>query len=151
RLRLKLLYQHGYVERIPTPVDQGAWAWRPVYRLARKGAEIVAGELGIKTREIVYWGRGDDKDHRVTEASLLFLRHTLQVNDMRIAITQAASAHGYRIDKWIDDTQLKSVEMKDYVTLTSTQGRNDRVAVIPDAYFVLHLGDRRAHFFLEVD
>src|SRR6266849_2741166 len=44
RKRLKLLYQHGYLERISTPVGQGTWAWRPVYRVGRKGAEFIAAE-----------------------------------------------------------------------------------------------------------
>src|SRR5437870_75067 len=35
RKRLKLLYHHGFLERIPVPVGQGAWAWLPVYRLGR--------------------------------------------------------------------------------------------------------------------
>lgn len=46
---------------------------------------------------------------------------------------------------------MQSQEMKDYVTITSRSGRSLKVAVIPDAYFLLNLGDRRAHFFLELD
>jgi hypothetical protein len=151
RRRLKLLYQHGYLERIPAPVGRGAWAWRPVYRLDRKGAELVASGLGLTARELPYWGKGDDKDHRATGVSQLFLNHTLAINDVRIAITQAAQARGYKVEKWLGDTQLKSEEMKDHVTVTSEQGRSSKLAVIPDAYFILHLGDRRAHLFLEVD
>jgi hypothetical protein len=81
----------------------------------------------------------------------LCLTHTLAINDVRLAITQAAQARGYKVEKWLDDTQLKSQEMKDHVTVTSEQGRSAKIAVIPDAYFILHLGDRRAHFFLELD
>ena len=40
--------------------------------------------------------------------------------------------------------------MKDYVSVIAGNG-HVRVPVIPDAYFALHLGDRRAHFFLELD
>jgi Replication-relaxation len=151
RMRLRLLYQHRYLERIPMPVGSGTWAWQPVYRLGRKGAELVASELGRTAQELPYWGKGDDKDHRTSKASQLFLSHTLSINDVRIAITEAAQAHGYKVEKWLDETHLKSQEMKDHVTVTSDQGRSSKMAVIPDAYFILHLGDRRAHFFLEVD
>ncbi len=151
RERLKLLYHHGFLERIASPVGHGSWAWRPVYRLAQKGAQLIAAELGTTVGKLKYWGKGDDRDHRATDTSQLFLNHTLKVNDVRIAIAQAATRHGYQVEKWLDDTQLKSQEMKDYVTVAGGGGENQRVAIIPDAYFVLHLGDRRAHFFLELD
>lgn len=152
RQRLKLLYQHKYLQRVPLPLSHGtwAWAWQTVYRLARCGAEIVAQGLGIAPKELAYWGRGDDKDRRATEVTPLFLTHALHVNDVRIAVTLAAARWGYAVEKWLDDGQLKSEERKDYVAV-SEQGRSRMVAVIPDAYFVLHLGDRRAHFFLELD
>ncbi len=151
RQRLKLLYHHGYLQRLPVPVEPGAWAWRPVYRLGRKGAQLLAAERGIQPSELAYWGQGDDRDHRKSDASLLFLAHTLAVNDVRVATTLAAQAYGYRIEKWLDETTLKRDEWKEYVSVSQYGGRSARVPVIPDAYFVLHLGDRRAHFFLELD
>src|SRR5712692_6810102 len=151
RLRLKLLYQHGYLERIPTPIAPGHWAWRPVYRLCRKGAELVAQELGTTTSNLPYWGKGDDKDHRQTEISLLFLNHALETNDVRIAVIQATLAKGYIVEQWLDDTELKRQEVKDFVTVSSEAGHRTKVPIIPDAYFVLHLGNQRAHFFLELD
>lgn len=150
RKRLKLLYQHEYVERIPMPVGAGTWAWRPVYRLAPKGAAWIASQLEVKVSGLAYWGKGDDVDERTTQVSQLFLEHTLRINDLRIAITLACAQHGYQVEKWLDDTQLKSQEMKDYVAVTE-RGTAHKVAVIPDAYFLLHLGDRRAHFFIELD
>lgn len=150
RKRLKLLFQHGYLERIPMSVGVGTWAWQPVYRLARKGADLIAVERGVTLNELVYWGKSDDKDQRTSQVSPLFLQHTVQVNDVRIAVTLAAQWHGYAIEKWIDDTQLKSQEMKEYVAVTERGGLR-RIAVIPDAYFSLSLGNRRAPFFLELD
>jgi hypothetical protein len=151
RKRLKLLYQHGYLERFPVPSRAGLWAWQPVYRLGTKGADLVAKDLGTLAGRLPYWGKGFDKDHRPTSVSLIFMDHTLKINDIRITVTQVAQSQGYQIEKWLDETQLRSQEMRDYVTVTSGQGRSLKVAVIADAYFVLHLGDRRAHFFLELD
>lgn len=150
RLRLKLLYQHGYLERLPLPVGGAPWALQPVYRLARKGAELLASESGVNTKDFTYWGKGDDKDQRRTRVTPFFLQHTLQVNSFRIALTLAAQQFGFRIEKWLDDTSLKSQEMKEYVSVVE-RGGSRMVAVIPDGYFVLHLGVRRAHFFLELD
>ena len=64
-------------------VGPGTWAWQPAYRLARKGAELLADERGVALNEMVYWGNGDDRDQRTTQASQLFLQHTLQVNDVQ--------------------------------------------------------------------
>lgn len=149
-LRLKLLFQHGYLERIPLPVGQGSWAWQPVYRLTNKGAEVVAKDLGNEKKDLLYWGKTDDRQQRTTTVTSLFLTHTLRVNDVRIAVTLAAREKGYRVEKWLDEAQLKSQEMKEYVPVRDENG-NRMVSVVPDGYFVLHLGDRRADFFLELD
>lgn len=150
RHRLKVLYQNNYLERVPLPVGNASWAWQPVYRLARAGAQIVAADLGASIKELAYWGKGDDKDRRATEVTPLFLQHALDINDVRIATTLAAQGCRYWIEKWLDDRELKSEERKDYVKVSS-DGKSRMVAVIPDSYFVLNLGDRRAHFFLELD
>ena len=150
RQRLKLLFQHKYLERIALPVGTGTWAWQPVYRLARKGAELLAADSGMNVKDLVYWGKGDDKDRRATQVTPLFLAHALQINDVRIAVALAAQKYGYRVEAWVDDGQLKGQERKDFVAVNEG-GRDRMMAVIPDAYFVLHLGDRRAHFFLELD
>ncbi len=149
RRRLRLLYHNGYLERFPAPVRAGAWAWRPVYRLTAKGARLISDS--DSTPEPGYWGAGFDRDQRRTKVSLLFLEHTLRTNDVRIALTLAAQSEGYRIDKWLDDAQLKAEHMREYVVLNVSQGRSQRVPVLPDAYVVLRIGDRRAHFFLELD
>ena len=143
RQRLKLLFQHKYLERIALPVGTGAWAWQPVYRLARKGAELLAADSGMNVKDLVYWGKGDDKDRRATQVTPLFLAHALQINDVRIAVALAAQKYGYRVEAWVDDGQLKGQERKDFVAVNEG-GRDRMMAVIPDAYFVLHLGDRRA-------
>lgn len=151
RQRLKLLYQHGYLERIPFPTGPGQWAWRPVYRLGRKGATLLAEEMKLPMKQLYYWGRGDDRDHRASDPSLLFMQHSMEINDVRIAVLQAAQAHGCRVEQWLDDNTLKREKMKADTIFRSDWDGDAKVGVIPDAYFVLHLGDRRAHFFLELD
>ncbi len=151
RRRLKLLFHNGELERIPYPVHPGLWAWRPVYRLSKKGAELVAKEKGIPPADLPYWGQGDDRDGRKTRVGTLFLEHRLHINDVRIALTLSAKDKGYIIEKWIDDGELKGSQMRNYVTVPSAGHQSQRVPIIPDAYFVVNFGDKRAHFFLELD
>lgn len=150
RKRLKLLFHHGYLQRIPMPVGSGAWAWRPMYRLARKGAQVVAEDLEIPLNRLMYWGKADDREHRHSQVSHLFLEHALQINDVRIAFTLAAQREGYQIEKWLDDAALKSQELKDTVVV-SHGGQTRQYPVLPDAFFILSLGTRRAPLFLELD
>lgn len=140
--RLKLLYQHRFLERRWLPVEYGEGMGQAIYLLDKQGADVVAEQLGID-RGGVSWQ--DAHNHVLS----IFLEHVLLVNDMRITFNMAARQAGYTIDKWIKEDELKAA--KEYVYLTMPSGTKRKVAVIADAYFVLDLGDKRAHFFLEVD
>lgn len=150
RHRLKMLFHHKYLERIPVQIDPRKWSQLPVYRLAEKGAQLVARDLGLTVSQLEYWGQTDDAEGRMTDVSGLFLRHSLSSNDLRIALNEAAVRKGYQIELWFDDTQLKRRERRAYVTVTAGR-REQQVAVIPDAYLVLNVAGQRTHLFLEVD
>jgi len=140
--RLSRLYQHRFLERRWLPVAYGEGMGQAIYLLAERGADVVAEQLGID-RGAVNWKESHNK------VGSPFLEHALMVNDVRITFSLAAQQAGYTIDKWVKEDELKAA--KEYVQLTSASGARRKVAVIPDAYFVLNLGDKRAHFFLEVD
>ena len=78
-----------------------------------------------------------------------FLEHMLMVNEVRIVFTLAARRASYSIEKRVGEEKLKA--SRDYVYVSAPGQAGRRVAVIPDGYFMLNLGDKRAHFFLEVD
>ena len=140
--RLQRLYHHGFLERRWLPVEFGRGTSQAIYLLAERGADVVAGQLG-SDRGATNWREAHN------EVGSLFLEHTLMINDVRIAASLAAQQRGYAIEKWLKEEALKG--MKEYVSLTTEGGARRKVAVIPDAYFMLSLGDRRAHFFVEVD
>ncbi len=153
RKRLKLLYHNGYLDRLPAPsrAGVGLMAVKIAYRLSRKGAEELAGVQRLPLSEFWYWGKHDDKHHiGMTDVGFVYLNHTLAINDVRIAIIKAVQSHDYQIETWIDDTSLKSQEMKDYVTIERARGGSVSKAVIPDAYFKL-LTPHKYHFFIEYD
>ena len=140
--RLQRLYQHGFLERRWSPVEYGQGTSQAIYLLAEKGADLVAQQLGVD-RGAVAW----QESHN--QVGSPFLEHTLMVNEVRIAVTQAASQAGYRVEKWVKEEELKA--RKDYVDVSTSGGARRKIAVIADGYFVLNLGDKRAHFLLEVD
>ena len=140
--RLKRLYQHRFLERRWLPVEYGQGMSQAIYLLAQRGADLVAERQGID-RGAVGWR----KSHNHVGSP--FLEHSLMINDVRIAFTVAAQAAGYGVDTWVGEDELKAVG--DHVYIPSQNGGQRKVAVIPDGYLVLDLGDRRAHFFLEID
>lgn len=143
--RLKLLSEHGLMRRIELPVLRGE-AQKPfIYCLAEKGAELLVAELGIESKEI-------DWKPKSAEASYPFLAHLLATNDLRIHLAHACERQQAKLSRWINEKELKSEGMKDYVTLVSPDGqKRQQAAVVPDAYFALKVGEKIGHFFVEVD
>lgn len=140
--RLKRLYQHRFLQRRWLPIEYGQGMSQAIYLLDERGADMVAERLGVD-RGDVSWRNAHNK------VGSPFLEHALMVNDIRIAFTLAAQKQGYGIDKWIKEEELKA--SRDYVDITTASAARRRVAVIPDGYFILNIGDKRAHFFLEAD
>ena len=139
--RLKRLYQHRFLQRRWLAVEYGQGMGQALYLLDARGADLVAQSLGID-REGLRWRPSHNG------VSLPFLEHTLLINDVRIAVALAAMCAGYQLECWVTEEELNA--RPDYVYVSGPKTRK-RIAVIPDGYFVLHLGDRRAHLFLEAD
>ena len=140
--RLKRLYQHRFLARRWLPVEYGQGAGQAIYLLDERGADLAAERLGVD-RGALGWSQGRNQVHS------LFLQHQLMINDARIAFTLAAQRAGYRIERWIGQEALAA--QPDHVSVMAPNGSERRLALIPDGYFILNLGDRRSHFFLEVD
>ena len=144
--RLKRLYHHGYLARRWSPVEYGQGSGQALYLLATKGASLLAQELGLDVSEIG-WRRSQN------HVSSPFLEHTLMINDVRLAIERASAAHSehdrYQIETWLREEELKATP--DKVWIETTPGRRRRLALVPDAYFRLIAGRKRASFFLEAD
>ena len=135
--RLVRLFQHGYLWRRILPMEYGQGDRPAVYVLDAKGVELIGDQQWTKKKR---------------EAGFLFLDHLLRINDVRIAFTLGARDHAVTVSEWLDEGTLKSPQMRDYVEVSRERASGKRkVAVIPDGYFILDLGDKRAHFFLEVD
>jgi hypothetical protein len=144
--RLKRLYHHGYLARRWAPVEYGQGSGQTLYLLATKGAQRIAQERGADVSEIA-WRRSQN------HVSSPFLEHTLMINDVRLAIERAAErAAGrgeYQIETWLREEELKATP--DKVWIETAAGRRRRLALVPDAYFRLIAGHKRASFFLEAD
>lgn len=144
RLRLKLLFHHGYLYRDEQPQRQSDGSKSFVYWLDERGAEKVA-ELNDYEVEDLDWRLGE---YNVGDQ---FQDHSLLINDVRIALTIAAKEHQVGISEWRDERDLKRRQRDTTVILTGPQGGTQRAAVVADGYFILEAPGRRYHQFLEVD
>ncbi len=141
--RLMLLYHNGYVDRLHPPVASNRGSSPIVYCLDRKGARLLAAELGVDMPALGWQKRQRGR-------GLLFLEHTLAVNDFRIAVTLAARQDGYAILRWLDERSLRENELREglkEIALGVGKGRS----ILPDAYFTLEVHGKKAGFFVEVD
>ena len=142
--RLMLLYHHGFLERREQLVTLTEGAKPLMYVLDTKGVALLADMWDVDEHEL-------DWHPRDKTVSPQFLAHHLAINTVRIAVTLAARAHGFTIEKWFDERLLRREHMVDTVTITGERGRKEKAAVVPDSYFLLSTGTHRYHLFLEVD
>jgi hypothetical protein len=117
--RLQRLYQHGFLDRRWSPVEFGQGTSQAIYLLAEKGADLVAQQLGID-RGAVAWQASHN------EVGSLFLEHTLMVNDVRIAVTQAAAKVGYTVETWLKEELKATIDIVQVATSGGAQDRCDR-------------------------
>ena len=139
--RLALLYHNAYLDRIYVPALNSFGSTKAIYTLAPKGASVVARDRKVDERELDWRARHNDRE-------LYFMRHTLAINDFRIALTLAAQEPGLAVS-WTDERALKRREMKDYVDDPKHQGR--QLVVVPDGYFTIDHGGHNRGFAVEID
>jgi hypothetical protein len=152
RKRLGLLYQHGYLERIPRFISPPTNNPGPAYRLAKRGAVVLAQRNKVPATQINYWGKGEDTDSHVTKVGHNYLEHALLLADIRQRLEQWAQAAGCQIEQWVDYLELQKSWKTERVWIRpSPNGGRENVAVAPDGYFVLVTHQGRGHFFLEAD
>jgi hypothetical protein len=144
-LRLKLLFQHGYLQRTE---KQLAGKHPFNYWLDKRGVDVVAAQRKIDPSEV-------DWTPKPQALRDLFLDHLIATNTVRLSIARAAARHGFLLEEWRDDKTLKRDHAHDKVTIVGAQGGTQLVAVVPDGYGVIvnpHPSPKHIYrFFLETD
>jgi hypothetical protein len=137
QLRLKLLYQHGYLNR---PDRRRRWMLPfTVYWLGRGGAAYIAGLEGKDLRGFT-WRQ---------EPRWITIEHDVAVNDLRIAVVTACE-HEPRVtlSEWMGQDEFWS--QPDKVTYTQG-GKALSRAIRPDGYCLLTTERTRLRFLWEID
>ena len=136
-LRLKLLYQHGYLNRLDR--DQRRRYTEMVYWLDKKGAELVASLDGTPFSEFT-WRK---------EPRWFQVEHDLAVNDFRINMEQACREHPeVQLESWTAESEFWAYPDKIEYTY---QGKKMHRYMRPDGFFVLSTSEHLIRYLLEID
>lgn len=151
RRRLLQLYEHGYLERLPRfgvpPMNNPG----PAYRLAARGAALLAECEGVPYAEFNYWGKTEDQDSRAGIVGHAHLEHNLLLASVRMHFETEAPRAGVRIHSWLDSFDLRMSWKTERVRIEVLPGRFEEAPITPDAYLALDTPKGRGHFFIELD
>lgn len=121
-----------------------------LFYLTAKGAEEVAGSLGV--------AKTDLKWHETSRApkDYYFLKHFLEVNDFRIALSAACRSGPLSLLGFIPEYVGQKTEgggLAKYIrdVVCDVASRDRELSHTPDAVFALARGQAPALFFLEID
>ncbi|RYG55469.1 MAG: hypothetical protein EON56_05590, partial [Alphaproteobacteria bacterium] len=140
--RLKLLFHHRYVRRLPRPLAAGSQ--EPVYVLDHNGARVLSLQHGQVTARA---------PSRLPKTAAL--DHLLEVVQFRVAITAspfsaspsaAFIGDNMRLQDWLPGDKVRF-----RVPVETPGERRQIVSIIPDAGLVIRSNGMRHYFFLEVD
>ncbi|MDQ5853257.1 MAG: replication-relaxation family protein [Chloroflexota bacterium] len=147
---MQLLAHAGYLKRVERKQYLSDGRKPYLYRLTRKGAKALAGYLGCEVDDLEYW---HERDWRLDDD---YLEHLIRDNDVRIAITRAVQdqAGAVELVQWLDVFTLKQTHSQDKLTITTTEGKQQRHVLIPDDYVHLRTvvpTQHDYHHFVEID
>jgi len=146
RLRLRLLADHGYLERAEQPVALSEGRRPLVYFLGKRGLALAADVRGVPESSIDW-----KKEHN--DVRWPFLEHLLATNEIRVRLEVAAPRAGFTVLEWLDDKTLASLSIRDQFTVDRLGGGAAQVALGPDGYVSLldPNGTTRHRAFIEAD
>jgi hypothetical protein len=136
-LRMRLLYQHKYVNR--PNLEQRRRVPEMIYWLDRNGAEVVASLNGLHLVDFT-WRK---------EPRWFQVEHDLAVNDFRLEIEAACrTSPDVNLEMWIPESEFWS--HPDQITYKTGETLVKR-RVRPDGFFMLTTGGHRFRYLLEID
>lgn len=138
QLRLRLLYRHGYLARPDR--RQRASLDEPVFWLAPKGAEFVAGLSGTPAADFTFR----------REPRWMQVAHDVAVNEVRITLSEACKREpGFELEAWIPQSEFWA--HPDRVDYTLPNGTQARRFIRPDGYAIVRKGAYVCRLLLELD
>ncbi|MBA7491803.1 hypothetical protein ES702_02351 [subsurface metagenome] len=141
--RLQKLFHHGFLDRPPSQINYLlTGTQKMVYALGNKGADLLAEKFGVDRGKIKW-------NEKNREAKDRHIQHTLMISNFRVCLERALDT--------LPDTHLlfwqkeNRKELKDYAYIKDSQGREWKIAIVPDGFFGIEDPKGKMYFFLEAD
>ena len=142
QFRLRRLWEHGFLDRLHLPVvlagnQRGRQNNRPLYMLARRGAEVASADTDASLFELPHTPAQN-------AAGYGYLAHNLVATDFLVALEVACRGR--------TDVELVAVERETTLRKRLAVSQDRSPAVVSDGAFTLRYPDdgRRVTFHLEV-
>lgn len=133
-IRLRKLYDHGYLSRRFLPVVRGSS--KALYFLGPKGVGIVSESLSIDPVEL------EKERNNISEGKDLFLNHQLSLNETRMSFTlEIKNNRQLSLERWLSE--------KDCCLEIPSERANKTLR--PDGFICFSARRRVYSFFLEID
>ncbi len=131
-IRLKKLYDHGYLSRFPLPTVAGKP--KAIYYLGPQGVPVLAEKLGLDATAL-------EKERKQMERTASFLNHQFFLNEVRIAFSLALKNQPQMVlERWVRDCLMEFPSSQRKVT-----------TLRPDGCLCLTYQCRLYSFFVEAD
>lgn len=142
--RLRLLYHHGYLNRVSLPVSKSPNTM--IYSMTEQGAQLLSELEGV-SREEIPWQR------HLNKITPTHVNHLLFINRVMIAFNAAlASARASRKVKAFKVSRGEPERNRISVNLRDEHGRRFKASVVPDAIMPVEFrSGQRGMFLLEID
>jgi DNA-binding HxlR family transcriptional regulator len=143
RRRLRSLYDHGLIERMPVLSGPAEGIPPFVYTLTRRGASLLHDpEISARTRH----GNG---------AAVRSIHHRFLVNEFYVALMEASHARDCHVRGWRSEEQLKLAGPGTGLARAETVAHprlSRPLPFLPDGFFELDAGRGRSFaYFVEID
>lgn len=148
--RLQLLFHNGYLDRFVDyrRIRAMSGSDKMTYGITRKAGSLLASEAGLDWAKIDW----DTKNRRMSDP---YIKHTLMVSKFRATLALACkSQREVELIKWLENRgtgRNANREISDRVWVEVKDGKEKRLAVVPDAFFRLGIKDEEDFLFLEAD
>jgi len=133
--RLQKLFHAGFIDRPPRQISYHRPQGDMVYALGNRGVDLLAERLNMERGKVNWTTKNREAKDR-------YIQHALMISNFRTVLTLALNNP---LEGVIKDWR-QSRELKDYVRIDQ-----QKVAIVPDAFFTVEDAKSRMHFFLEAD
>ena len=137
QVRLRLLYDHFFLNRYFLHVSTGFVTSPVIYSVGEKGVELLRREFDYSNAQLRHSTKHRLKDN--------FLLHTLGLSEIRLQFSDGALKNNLTVSTWFDEKTHKG-------NIDRVQVGHDLVPVVPDGYCKLTDPEGyHYHFFIEYD